>query len=438
MSFCVSAMPLRYAAGGHPYEPSIAREGPRLSGPLTGLRVIDLAGESGVFAGRMLAELGADVIRVEPPGGDGIRRRPPFLEGAPTVESLHHLHYNAGKRGITLDAHTTRGVEVLRRLAAVADIWLETEAPGVMDALGLGHAALSEVNPALVYASLTPFGSEGPMAQYRANDLVSVAMSGLMYLNGFPEDPPIAPGAEQAYHIAAAALVATTLVAVAGRARDAEGRGRHVEVSVQEAMSMATVQTANANFYTWHQRIPKRSGFGAPLAASASRNLFSAADGLWLSFVIPVGAGPGWEPFVDWLREEGIDSPVFDDAYRDAAYRASHGGDVAAAIEALVSRHPREWLFHEGQRRRILVMPVNDMKDLHEDPQLRSRGFWRALPHPALGRDIEVPAAPYQFSATPAALERCAPAVGEHNREVYCDLLGMAMAELDALVADAV
>ena len=198
-----------------------------MSGPLEGLRVIDLAGESGVFAGRMLAELGADVIRVEPPGGDGIPRRPPFLDDPDHPESLHHLHFNAGKRGITLNAHTPRGVEVLRRLAVIADIWLETEAPGVMDALGLSPVALAELNPGLVYASLTPFGGEGPMAQYRADDLVSVAMSGLMYLNGFPEDPPIAPGAEQAYHIASAALVATTLIALAGRARDSERRGRH-------------------------------------------------------------------------------------------------------------------------------------------------------------------------------------------------------------------
>lgn len=413
-----------------------------MSGPLAGLRVIDLAGESGVFAGRMLAELGADVIRVEPPGGDGIRRRPPFLH-APAHpggvrESLHHLHFNAGKRGITLNGHAPRGIEVLRRLAAAADIWLETEAPGVMDALGLGYPALAKVNPALVYASLTPFGGEGPMALYRANDLVSVAMSGLMYLNGFPEDPPIAPGGEQAYHIASAALVATTLVAVAGRARDPKGRGRHVEVSMQEAMAMATLQTANANFYAWHGRIPRRAGFGAPLAASGSRNLFACADGLWLSFVIPVGAGPGWDPFVEWLRDEGIDSPVFDEAFRDAAYRATHGAEVAAAIEMLVSRYPRERLFHEGQRRRILVMPVNDIRDLHEDPQLRSRGFWRSLPHPALAREIEVPAAPYHYSATPAALDRCAPAVGEHNREVYLGLLGMGEAELTALVEEGV
>ena len=406
-----------------------------MSGLLAGILVIDLAGESGVFAGRMLAELGADVIRVEPPGGDGIRRRPPFLDDAQHPESLHHLHFNAGKRGITLDVHTPRGIELLRRMATVADIWLETDAPGVMEALGLGYRALVEVNPALVYASLTPFGSEGPMAQYRANDLVSVAMSGLMYLNGFPEDPPIAPGAEQAYQIASAALVASTLVAVAGRTRDPEGRGRHVEVSVQDAMAMATVQTANANFYTWHGRIPKRVGFSAP---PALRNLFTCADGLWVSFVIPVGVGPGWFPFVDWLRDERIDTPVTGSAYEDAAFRASHTEEVAAAVAAIAEQYSREALFHEGQRRKMLVMPVNDIRDLHEDAQLRSRGFWRSLEHPALGREIEVPAAPYQYSATPATLERCAPGAGEHNREVYVDLLGMSEAEFASLVAEGV
>jgi len=409
-----------------------------VSGPLAGVRVVDFAGESGVFAGRMFAELGADVIRVEPPGGDAVRRRPPFLEGPAHPVSLYHLHFNAGKRGVTLDVRTPRGAEVARRLASAADIWLETEAPGAMEALGLGVEALSALNPGLVYASLTPFGGEGPMASYRGNDLVGAAMSGLMYLNGFPDDPPAAPGGEQAYHIASAALVATTLVALAGRGRDAAGRGRHVEVSVQEAMAMATVQTANANFYTWHGRVPRRAGFGQPLAASASRNLFLCADGRWVSFVIPVGAGPGWGPFIEWLRDEGIASPVFDEAFRDAAYRAAHGAEVASAIEALVSRHPREWLFHEGQRRRILVMPVNDIADLYADPQLRSRGFWRPLDHPALGRTVEVPAAPYQYSATPAALDRCAPELGEHNREVYLGLLGMGEAELAALAAEGV
>ncbi len=407
-----------------------------MSGPLASLRVIDLAGESGVFAGRMLAELGADVIRVESPGGDGIRRRPPFLDDPAHPESLHHLHFNAGKRGVTLDTHTPRGIEVLKRLAGIADILLETEMPGVMDALGLGYGALSEGNPGLVYASLTPFGATGPMAHYRADDLVSVAMSGFMYLNGFPEDPPIAPGGEQAYHIASAALVATTLVAVAGRTRDPQGRGRRVEVSVQDAMAMATVQTANANFYTWHGRIPRRAGFAQPLAASASRNLFPCADGLWVSFVIPVGAGPGWGPFIEWLREEGIESPVYDEAFQDAAYRASHGPEVAEALGALCARYPREELFHEGQRRRLLVMPVNDMRSLYEDAQLRSRGFWRPLAHPSLGREIEVPAAPYQYSATPAALERCAPGVGEHNREVYLGLLGMTEDELASMARE--
>ena len=181
-------------------------------GPLAGLRALDLTGEAGVFAGRMLAELGADVMRIEPPGGDGVRTRPPFLDGSDPPVSLYHLHFNAGKRGITLDIRRPEGAALLRRLVAASDIWLDSAAPGEMDALGFDYDGLAALHPGLVYGTVTPFGLEGPMRDYRANDLIGAAMSGLMYLNGILEDPPIMPGAEQAYHMA-------SLAAVVGRAR---------------------------------------------------------------------------------------------------------------------------------------------------------------------------------------------------------------------------
>lgn len=403
-------------------------------GPLAGVRALDLTGEAGVFAGRMLAELGADVIRVEPPGGDPIRLRPPFLDGSDPPLSLHHLHFNAGKRSITLDYTHAEGAALLTRIAEASDIWLDSAAPGAMDALGFGYDRLAAVHPGLVYASITPFGQEGPMRDYRANDLIGAAMSGLMYLNGMLEDPPIMPGAEQAYHMASLAAVSAVLVAIAGRERDPERRGRRVDVSMQEATTMSTLQTANANIYTWHGGIPERQGM---VGLGGGRHLFECADGKWISFTIPVGEGPFFGFFLDWLRDEGIAHELSDD-FLDPAYRFQHVALVMDAIAALCAKHDREALFHEGQRRRLLLMPVNDVADLVHDPQLRSRDYFATVEHPALGRTLEIPGAAYHFSATPTGIRSAAPALGEHTDEVLESLLGIGGDERARLRAEGV
>ncbi|MEX2229992.1 MAG: CoA transferase [Dehalococcoidia bacterium] len=398
-------------------------------GPLAGLRALDLAGEPGLFAGRMLAELGAEVIRVEPPGGDAVRRRPPFLDGSDPPISLYHLHFNAGKRGLTLDIRHPDGAALLRRLAAVSDIWIDSAAPGEMDALGLGYAGLAVAQPGLVYATITPFGQEGPLRDYRANDLIGAAMSGLMYLNGMPEDPPNVPGAEQAYHMAALAAVSAALVAIAGRERDPGRRGRRIDVSIQEAASMATLQTANANIYAWHHRIPARTGMSA---LGGGRALFACRDGKWISFTIPVGPGPFFGFFLDWLAEAGV-AHALSEAWLDPSYRTQHSAPVMDAIAALCAKHDREALFHEGQRRRLLVMPVNDVADLVHDRQLRARDYFAAVAHPTLGRTLELPGAAYHFSATAAGIRTPAPAAGEHTDELLETLRGVDRAERDRL-----
>lgn len=221
------------------------------AGPLSDIRVIDLAGEPGLFAGRMLGELGADVIRVEPPDGASDRGRQPFLDDEPGLErSLYHLHFNANKRAVTLDLHAPRGVELLTGLAGRADVILETFAPGEADAMGIGFNALREQRESLIYTTITPFGQEGPMSGYRGTDLIGAATSGLMWLNGFPEDPPVQPGSEQAYHMASLAAASGTMVALYGR--DRQGSGRRIDVSMQEATSMVTFQHASASAYGWN------------------------------------------------------------------------------------------------------------------------------------------------------------------------------------------
>lgn len=392
-----------------------------MGGLLDGVRVLDMAGELALFAGRMLAELGADVVRVEPPGGDAARARSPFVEAlSGEAVSLYHLHFNAGKRAVELDAATEEGRALLARLLAAADIVLLTEPRGRLEARGLDYATLSARNPGLIHVAVTPFG-DGPMAEYRANDLVITAMSGLMGLNGFPEDPPNVPGAEQGYHMAGLVAASTALVALAGRERDPERRGREVTVSAQEAAAMSTVQTANANYYTWHGQAPKRAGMNS----TGARNLAQCADGRWISFTIPVGTGPLWWRFVEWLGELGVEHECHGEEWADPRYRTPRLDTVNAAIRALCARLPRDDVFHEGQRRRLLVMPVNDTADLFRDAQLRDCGFFREVAHPSLGRVLSLPGPAYHFTRGEAGIARPAPVPAEHTRDVLADWLGI-------------
>lgn len=394
--------------------------------------MLDLAGEAGVFAGRLLADLGADVIRIEAPRGDSVRRRRPFLDDVEGPErSLYHLHFNANKRGVTLDVRTAAGAGILRRLAAVSDALIETAAPGEMDRLGLGYEDLRAANPGLLYAAITPFGQQGPLRGYRGNDLIGAATSGVMYLNGQQEDPPNQPGAEQAYHMASLVAASGILIALHGRTGDGTWNGRRIDVSAQEAASMATLQTANANSYTWYKRVPARRG----MTTFGGRHLFQCKDGLWISFVI---LPYRWDEFVGWLADEGIQSPVRGEEWRDQAYRMQHPGASSTAIQELADRYTRQEMFHHGQKRLISVMPVNDVRDLLEDAQLRDRAFFASFRHEDSGRTLTDTGPAARMSGTPLRLWRGAPRLGEHNDQVYQGLLGMAATELAALRAGGV
>jgi crotonobetainyl-CoA:carnitine CoA-transferase CaiB-like acyl-CoA transferase len=382
---------------------------------LAGIRVLDLAGEAAVLTARLLADLGADVIRIEAAVADSVRRRSPLLDGGPEAErSLYHQHFNRNKRSLTLELEREADREKLRQLALMADALIETAPPGRMDALGIGYAALSKVNPGLVYTTVTPFGQEGPFRDYLGTDITGAAASGLLYLNGFPDDPPNQPGAEQAYKMASLVAATATLMALYGRGNGAGRRGRRVDVSVQEAASMATTQTANANIYTWHGRIPRRMG----------GFLQKCGDGEWISFTLRTGSQETWSDLTDWLRDEQIDTPVLGDEWRDEAFRVGMGNRrlVTEAIAALCAKHDRAYIFHEGQKRKQLVMPVNAVVDLLESEQLQHRQYFVSYPHPELGLELTDSGLPYKFNNVAYKAHRRAPLLGEHTAEVLAAL----------------
>lgn len=386
-------------------------------GPLDGVRVVDVAGEAGVFVGRALAELGADVVRVEA-GADRVRRRQPFLGGIAGPErSLYHLHFNAGKRSVELDLQAAEVQAARRALAAAADIVVAAPGPDAEDAAGLEE--LRAVNPGLIFLMLTPYAPDSPDRGRAGSDLTAVAAGGLMYLNGFPDGPPLRPGAEQGYHMGSLVGLATSVLALAARERDPERRGHRVEVSLQEAVAMATLQTANANMHAWHGQVPRRRGLSGP---RGERALFECRDGGWVSFTVPRDSSAVWAGFVAWVAEAGIESPFGAPEWSQLAYRLEHADVMSGVIGQLCARYDRDALFHEGQRRRMLVMPVSSAADLVGSEHLAQRSFFAVTGHEHLGADLTDAGPPYRFSATPARIPRRAPRLGEHTDEVLVEL----------------
>ncbi|MEE9491309.1 MAG: CoA transferase, partial [Dehalococcoidia bacterium] len=198
-------------------------------------RVLDLTDDRGALCGKTLAELGADVIKVERPGGDPSRNIGPFYQDTPDPEkSLNWFAFNLNKRGITLNIETKDGQEIFKKLVKTADFVIESFSPGYLDKLGLGYSALSEVNPRIILTSITPFGQTGPYSNYNASDLITMSMSGYVYICGDSDRPPVRFSSDQSYY--QASLQASVGTLIAHHYRELGGEGQHVDVSIQESM----------------------------------------------------------------------------------------------------------------------------------------------------------------------------------------------------------
>ncbi len=292
----------------------------------------------------------------------------------------------------------------------------------------------------MVHASITPFGTEGPNADYVATDIVGQAMGGLMALTGFPDDPPNQLGGEQAYH--QASLHAAVGIMLALHSHDADRQGKHVEVVLQDCTSMATLQTANLNYYLKDGIVRKRAGLTGNAANPAMRRnpslraptgptLRRCADG-WITFTIPPLA---WGRFVAWLDSFGEAGDLLEPKFDDPDHQEEHRDYIIDLQTRFFAARTAAEIYHSAQKYGLLVMPVNSVAELVEDEQLRSRGFFVEVEHPDLGRTITYPGAPYKFSATPWRLRRPAPAVGADTDEVLRDWLGSGATQMATPVA---
>src|SRR5678815_1664443 len=267
---------------------------------LEGLRVLDLSGPLGNYAGKLFGDLGAEVVLVEPPQGSGLRHQPPFLDDRPGIESsLAFAYHNTSKRGITLDLDKGEDQSRLRRLIESADVLIETERPGVMNERGLGYEALSALRPSLVMLSITPFGQTGPYAQYQAEDIVALALGGMLSLGGYPDTAPMRVHGDQA--ILCANMYGAVAASVCLWQAETTGRGEHIDVSMQESVVMALENAVQ--FYDLEKTVRRR---WAGEQRFAGTGVYACRDGYVFLMAGGIGANRFWDRTLQWFADEGM------------------------------------------------------------------------------------------------------------------------------------
>lgn len=391
-------------------------------------RVLDLADEKGLYCGKLLADLGADVIKVEPPCGDKMRWRGPFFHDEVHQEkSLYFLHYNTNKRSVTLNLEMEDGRALFKELARKADVVLETLPPGYLGHLGLGYDDLREINPGLVMTSITPFGQTGPHKDLKASDLINIAMSSLMQCTGEPDGSPVRMGGEQSYHFASQYAAVGTLMALYHRA--ITGIGQHVDVSIQECCQVYHAgDTGMAPGWALLKRNAVRQGVRAQGAFPVGN--FECKDG-WVAISAHL---PGdWERLSSWIAEVTGDDTILDPLFKGLSFQRGPYVDVLDPIvDGFFRPFTKAELLAEAVRRQVPLQPVMTVEDLVQCPQVAERNFLVEAEHPVVGR-LLYPGGPYRLSETPWLLRRTAPLLGEHNEEIYCGEIGLSKLQLIAL-----
>ncbi len=392
-------------------------------GPLQGIRVLDLTQGSEQYCGKLFAQLGADVLLVEPVAGCAHRREGPFLGGRVHAEhSLCFAYFNQGKRGLALDLDQAAGQNIFRALVRHADLVIEAEKPGRMRARGLGADELAKLQPALITTSITPFGQEGPYALFEGGDLVALAFGGLLSLGGYPKLAPTAPYGNQALLAAAQfAAVASMMALWEVEGQSGAREGQHVDVSVQESVVMALENAVQ--FVELENTVRKRNGGEQ---RQAGTGVFACSDGMVYLMSGGVASNKFWNATTEWLVEAGAPgaAQLRQPQWADPAYLASNEAKrlFADVFLPYAAKHTKGELYTEGQHRRIPICPVSTTADLMDNRQLAFRGFFEQTQHPYSGATLTLPGAPYRLAASPWQLGRPAPQLGEHTEAILSTL----------------
>jgi crotonobetainyl-CoA:carnitine CoA-transferase CaiB-like acyl-CoA transferase len=372
----------------------------------------------------LLADLGADVIKIERPEGDPGRGIPPFAGDTPHPDkSLHFLHRNANKRGVTLRLDTVEGSNILKRLVKTADVLVDNSPPDYMAGLGLDYSVLSGINPELIMASITEFGHSGPYKEYKGSNLVDFAMSGIMITSGYPgKEPCLLPGSP-AYD--SASVHASVSIVAALYMRGTTGQGQYIDTSVHV--------TSRTGLYPWI--IPNYSyalNPGGPPPTSENRMgaqiypVYPCKDG----FIRIIALTPRqWDALMRVLDNPDV---LQTEEWRSFMYRIGNADDLYALMLEFTTKYTMRELFEAGRREGVPIAPILSIADFYNSPQTKAREYFVEVDHPVAGK-ADYPGPPYKWTETPATVRRPAPCLGEHNEEVYCQEMGLSGDDLASL-----
>ncbi len=374
-------------------------------GALSSYRILDLTDEKGILCSRLLADMGAEVIRIEKPGVESI--------GIPDEA-------NRGKLDITLNIESEFGQDIFRRLIKTADAVVESYPPGYLQTLGLDYHRISEINSRLVMASITGFGQDGPYRDYKSGDMVASALSGQMYVCGVPEISPLKPFGNQTYY--SAAIFAAIGVVLALWNRHTTDRGQHIDISLQECAA-ATLDHVLVRYF-YEGLVAKRQG---SLHWNNAFRIFSCRDGYILLSLFQ-----HWETLVEWLESEGMAEGLTDKKWRDREYRLKHLDRIVGVLERWTKTHTVTGLVEQGQLMHFPWAEVSSIPELMDSPQLRERSFFVAVEESQSGKKYEIPGAPCKLSRSPWQVGGHLPGIGEHNMKVFGEL-GLSEKEMKIL-----
>jgi len=400
-------------------------------------RVLDMTDERGLLAGKILADMGADVLQVEPPGGSPARNVGPFHGDDPQPEkSLFWWAYAANKRSITLNLEQNDGQALLKKLVAQADFLIESFSPGYLEGLGLSYAELAKINPKLVMVSITPFGQDGPYSNYEATDIVGMALGGFMYLTGDDDRAPVRISFPHFYlHGGAAGATAAML---AHTYRVTSGQGQYVDVSCQQAVAKTLAHAPQ--IWDIEGAILKRQGvFRQTSGENRVRINWPCKDG-YVNYMVQGGTvAYSTRALLDWMKEDKFDTDDLDAIdWEKMGYGAITPElmlQLGGPLGEFFTGHTRAELVQGSLDRRILLFPVATPAALQGHPQLEARGYFKEIEHPELGETVQYPGAFIKSGdgRDIAGIYRRPPLIGEHNVQIYQEEMGLSSSELETL-----
>jgi len=397
--------------------------------------ILDLADEKGLLAGKVLADLGADVIKIEPPSGDPSRKLGPFYQDKESPEnSLYWMAYNTSKRGITLDLEKPRGQDLFRRLIKKTDFVIESFTPGYLEKLGIDYSQLKDTNPQLLWASVTPFGRTGPYKDCQASDLITMAMGGVAFITGDENRPPLRLALNQSYTLAGIHCASACLTAL--MYRNITSQGQHIDISIQEAVA-TTLWSSVPIWEFLNINEPRMGNKGTYGNFVFMREVWQCKDGYVVR--LPIGGLWGaqdWGGLSSWMEEDGVIGSLkgVDWANMDTTNLSQQQVD---AWETDMARffllHTKVELEEGAAKRGMKLIGVQTVPDIMNSKHLKARGYWKELSHPELKGTITYPGYYFQSDKTKHGPRAKAPHIGEHNEAVYKEKLGLSAREVESL-----